>query len=206
MATNGYCDVQDLQDQLDISTGADDIQLDLAIGASSRAVDAWCGRRFYKDTTVSARYYPATSSHLVEPDDFWSSTGLVVQTDVGDVGTYDTTWVAGDYELHPVNGIAGGREGWPYTQVVAVGSGETFPMPGYHRNRVKVTARWGWSAVPEEVKLATVLKAVRLYRRKFSPDGSAGGFELPVVKISTREDPDVTALLAPFRKLSVLVV
>ena len=74
-----------------------------------------------------------------------------------------------------------------------------------HRNRVSVTAKWGWANVPDEVKLATILKAVRLYRRKFSPDGAAGGFTLPVIKVTTREDPDVAMLLEPFRKRQAFV-
>lgn len=217
MTTNGYCDVQDLQDQLDVTSGADDLQLDLAIGAASRAVDAWCNRRFYADTAVSTRYYEAvgpaiqrytytmTDSRWVEVDDFWTTTGLVVATDLADSGSFDTTWSASDYELEPRNGIAGGREGWPYTEIHATNR-LVFPGPRLHRRRVAVTAKWGWASVPEEVKLATILKAVRLYRRKFSPDGTIGGFELPVVKINAREDPDVAALLAPFRKTAVLVV
>lgn len=206
MTTNGYCDVQDLQDQLDVTTGADDMQLDLAIGAASRAIDTWCGRRFYKDTTASTRYYSATEPWCCEVDDFWTSTGLVVATDTADSGTYDTTWtISTHFTLEPVNGIAAGREGWPYTRLVSTHT-YSFPPPSMHRNRVSVTAKWGWSAVPEEVKLAAILKAVRLYRRKFSPDGSIGGFELPVVKVSAREDPDVVSLLAPFRKIGAYVV
>lgn len=205
MATNAYADLQDVQDQLDIADGRDDLLLDLCLGAASRAVDAWCGRRFYKDTSATARYFGATVNNLLDVDDFYTSTALVIQTDKSDSGTWDTTWDVTDYELHPVNNIAGGREGWPYTQIRAIQSYEYFPVGGEHNHRVKITARWGWSSVPEEVKLATVLKAVRLYRRKFSPDGAAGGFEMPVIRINAREDPDVAALLGPFRKLGALV-
>lgn len=199
-----YATVQDAQDQLDISDTSDDAYLDVCLNAASRAVDQWCNRRFYKDTSATARYYTATDPRWLDVDDFWSTTGLVVATDAGDSGSYATTWTTSDYELHPINGIAAGYEDWPYTALSATGN-LWFPTPRMHRNRVSVTAKWGWANVPDEVKLATILKAVRLYRRKFSPDGAAGGFTLPVIKVTTREDPDVAMLLEPFRKRQAFV-
>lgn len=203
MANDAYADVSDLQDQLDITDAADDVLLDLCLAASSRAVDQWCGRRFFKDTTASARYFAPDEYGRVQVDDFWSTTGLVIATDTDDSGSYATTWATTDYELEPRNGIFAGRENWPYTSITPAAS-RSFPEPRLHSLRVSVTAKWGWSAVPDEVKLATVLKAVRLYRRKFSPEGTAGGFDLPVVRVTGREDPDVAALLQPFRKLAVV--
>jgi len=62
--------------------------------------------------------------------------------------------------------------------------------------RVRVTARWGWSAVPAQVKQATILRAVALFKRKDAPHGVAGFDGFGVVRL--RQDPDVEALLQPF--------
>jgi hypothetical protein len=62
---------------------------------------------------------------------------------------------------------------------------------------VRVTARWGWSAVPTAVKQATILLASRGFKRYDSALGVAGFGDLGAIRVS-RTDPDVTALLEPY--------
>jgi hypothetical protein len=78
-----------------------------------------------------------------------------------------------------------------------------FPWLPYGRPGIKVTARWGWSAVPDPVRDATRLLATRLYLRKDAPFGNEGGFsEMGPVRI-VASDPDMTRLLRPFRRVVV---
>jgi hypothetical protein len=192
---NGYCTVAQLKARFDLDGPDNDPLITNAVNAASRQVDQHCHRRFYVDTTVAARVFQATSPYLVEVDDFSTTTGLIVKTDSGDNGTYDVTWDAADYQVEPLNAVAGGIEGHAYTRVRAV-STRRFYLG--RRPRVQITAKWGWAAVPPPVADATMIQAARLFRRKDTPDGIAGGFEFGAVRVSSRFDPDVEMLLAPF--------
>ena len=65
---------------------------------------------------------------------------------------------------------------------------------------VQVTAAWGWSAIPDEVKQAALIKAGALFRRKDSLEGILGGFqEFGAIRVGSREDRDVVALLKYYR-------
>jgi hypothetical protein len=181
-----------------ITDYTDETILSSVLLASSRAVDAYCGRRFHADTSATARVYRADHPAYVTVDDIATTSGLVVKADTGDTGTYDQTWtITTDFVLEPANGKSGGLEGLPYTKIAAVGA-RSFPTIG-QRPRVQVTAVWGWTAIPEAITEATILKAAQLYRRKDSPDGVVGGGDFGVIRISRFEDPHVAALLGPYR-------
>lgn len=206
-----YLTVQELADYLTIDDADDDTGLAAAITASSRAIDAWCLRSFGADTVVTSRRFQSDDSWSAVVDDFWDLATLVVKTDSGDNGTFDQTWaITTDYVVEPFNNYVGGIGGWPYYRLSATGS-RYFPMSALgsgRRPRIQVTAKWGWAAVPDAVVQATYIKAARIFRRKNAPDGgggfdSAGGFSVPLIRVSNREDPDVTALLAPYRRLAV---
>jgi hypothetical protein len=105
--------------------------------------------------------------------------------------------------VEPANGVVDGLTGVPYHVIRSVG-GRRFPVTG-RRNRIQVTARWGWAAIPPAVEDACMIQAAHLFRRKDTPDGIAGGFgnEFGVVRVSRFIDPDVEMLLAPYRKVLV---
>jgi hypothetical protein len=163
------------------------VALDLA--AASRAIDDHCGRYFYADTAASARRFSVYGRTRRDRsgrcrlliDDVASSTGLIVETGDG------TTWTAiTDYRTEPLNAIAGRR---PITALARAGT--------WGGDEVRVTAVWGWPAVPDAVVKATLIQAARLYRRKDSPEGVVGSAEWGTIRVS-RVDPDVQALLAPY--------
>ena len=93
-----------------------------------------------------------------------------------------------DVELGPDNAAAQGRPATYLWSTVG-----WVPTSG----RLRVTARWGWPAVPDQVVEAAKLLAVRLYRRKDSPQGVLGSSEWGVTRVSA-VDPDVEALICPF--------
>jgi len=199
-----YISVDDLAAQLGISDDADATLLASAITASSNAVSSWCGRQFTPDTAATARLFYPRSPHCCPIDDVWDATSLIVKTDSGDRGSFDQTWaVTTDYEVAPANRVIGGVAGWPIDELVAVGSRW---FPSYRRPSVRVTAKWGWAAIPEEVQQATKLKAARLFQRKDAVSqgsiGGGSGFAVPLIRVDVREDPDVVALLSPFVRYS----
>jgi len=193
-----YATVSELRSQFRDDTEAmDDKELKRVLRAVSRGVDLHCGRRFWRDTTASTRVFRADEPGLLWVDDFYSTTDLVVETDPAGNGTWSETWTVDDYQPEPLNAAAMASDGtgaFAWWQLAAVGS-RSFPS-GFRRAQARVTTRWGWSAHPDQVAEATLLKAASLYKRRDAPFGVAGVGDFGVIRIG-RFDPDVIDLLRP---------
>jgi len=199
--TNGYCTLAQLRTHLgDTGSTQSTELLERAINAASRAIDKHCGRRFWIDSTVQVRTYRPSDGDLAWVDDIATTTGLVIKTDSAGDGTYATTWASTDYELAPENADANGQA-YAWWRIGAVDR-YLFPTLGRYRP-LQVTAKFGWSAVPDEVEEACILRAASIFKRKESIDGVAGFGDLGVVRISLRRDPDVAALLDNFIRMRV---
>ncbi|MFF9582495.1 phage gp6-like head-tail connector protein [Streptomyces achromogenes] len=170
-------------------TSRDD-ELSSALSAASRGIDRATGRRFWLDAEPGQRVFRLAGRVVCEADgdvllvdDIGDVTGMVVETGSGTAWTTLT-----DYETQPDNALADGR---PVTGLLRSGSW------GTATNWVRVTARFGWPAVPEDITEATLIQATRLYKRKDSPEGIIGSAEWGVRNLS-RRDPDVWALIEPY--------
>jgi hypothetical protein len=181
-----------------VSDSTDDTNLTAAAAASCVWVQKTCGRSFEvtNSGSESARVYRPRSATLVITDDFSSTSNLVVKTDAGDDGNYETTLTYNtDYIVEPLNGLEDGLT-QAYRKVRCVSW--LFPTCNI-RPSVQVTARWGWTAVPDAVKQAALIEGARLFRRRTSPEGISQGFgDYGGVPIRQREDPDALALLNPY--------
>lgn len=204
-----YVDLTTLKSYLGISVPTYDAMLTQALASASRSVDNYCGRRFWLDPEPVTRTFVAAGSRGLEfPDDgIGDLTGLAVATDPAGDATYSTVWAPADYQLLPIDAPYAAPEAQPWTAIQAVGT-LTFPFVGGWRSlsvgrqdRVQITARWGWPAVPDAVVSACLIKAAALYHRKDSPQGIAGFGDFGVVRLSRREDTDVCGLLDPYRWL-----
>jgi hypothetical protein len=198
--TNGYATLANLKDSLRIETAdtADDALLERAIESASRQIDQATNRRFWQDGSAVARYYTALSpTGPLAVDDFATTTGLLVATDDdGTVTTFETSWtIDTDFVVEPLNAAA---DSWPWTSL-AITWGASKLWPTYRSGAVKVTAKWGWAAVPKAVEAATLIQAGRLFSRRHSPSGVAGWQDSPVL-VPWRPDPDVERLIAPYRR------
>lgn len=182
-----------------------DVYLRACLEAASRGVDAHCGRTFWRDRAVSARTYRTVGrvdatdrdGELLLVDDIAATSGLIVE--VGD-GVSWTTLTESEYDTEPDNATVRRKPVTGLRRVAATScwgsSGWGTPSWRRHR-RVRVTAVWGWPAVPAQVVQATQMQAARLYKRRQSPEGVTGNSEWGVIRLS-RVDPDVQALLATF--------
>jgi hypothetical protein len=194
-----------------ITDSLDDTQLDLAIAAASRAVDRCTHRQF--GSAVTSRIYtprygaelrfatprlgaeiwsyyglPSSGVTVVDTDDLISVSAVAVDT-AGD-GGFATSMTA--FTLRPVNALA---DGFPYTQVAAAAS-STVAMP-LTADSVRVTGTFGWSAVPDAVKQATLMQASRILARRGAPFGVAGSPEAgSEMRLLAKVDPDVEVALA----------
>jgi hypothetical protein len=195
---NGYCSIEDVRGQLgDKGDTLSTALLERAVAASSRAVDRYCGRRFWQDPAPVARLYNPIDVYNALVDDISTKVGLLVKTDNMGDASYTTTLGPNDFRLEPLNADQHGPA-YSWTRIVSQRpwlQSYTGPLrPPY----LQVTARWGWSAVPDEVVEATILKATALFSRKDAPFGVAGFADFGAVRI-TKRDPDVVDLLAPYQ-------
>ena len=195
--TNGYATLADVKAALRITDSVDDSLIELSIEAASREIDGYCNRVFY--STSGTRVFQNVDSFIVNTDDIISVTTLKTSDD-GVI--YDTTWTTADYQLEPLNGVAGGLV-QPFTRIRAIGD-YLFPVwsvTGTYGNKasVQIAGVFGWSAVPTAVKQATILLAMRQFKRYDSPLGVAGFGDIGAIRVG-RTDPDVEALLMPFKK------
>lgn len=208
---HGYTDVTTLKSWANVNASYDASLTPMAINAASRAIDHYCKRHFWLDTSSSDRTFEPQSLYYLDLAghpyaDIGAST-VTIKTDSGGDGTFETTWQPSDFELLPYNAAYDAPEAEPWTAIRAVGS-QTFPLliatALTRRDRIKITAQWGWPAVPDAVALACLIKSARLLDRKNTVNGIGGTSDFGPIRI-TGEDKDVTDLLADYRKVSVLV-
>lgn len=192
--TNGYTTVEELQIHIDPGGDAsfsagDFANMETAIEAASRWIDAMTGSRFYVATET--RVFSADWYDLLYVDDFTAITSIA--TDDDDDGVYETTWAASDYVLEPRGAVA---DGHPYRQIRLNRNGRySFPR---RSGAIEVTADFGYSASPPAVvRQACLLVAHRLWRRKDAIFGVSGtpGLGVTVVQARIQSDSDVMALL-----------
>jgi hypothetical protein len=199
-----YCTVEALKSRLVIENTADDHELTRAVRAASRLVDSYCGRRpraFSRDTAVTTRTFPASSSREVFiTEGISTATGLIVKTDEAATGAFATTLtVDTDFLLRPSNALA---DGWPYTEIW-LADNYAFPILSNGRHGVQITARFGWPAVPDDVSEAALIVAHRLFKRKETSNGVVGFDGQGVTVRLSSTDPDAAALLAPYRIIGI---
>lgn len=188
-----YCTENELREYCEIGDPFDDAYLRTVCDAISNGIEGHTYRQFNDAGIASQRvYYPDSSSHVIV-DDFHTTTGLVVESGTG--GTFSTTHT--DYTLEPLNGVQHGRPGFPWRRI-RLHSG-SFPYPANGQPTIRVTARWGWAAVPPDVHMAALMQGARKFQRRYSPNGlvtvGQGDF---VFRVSRIEDPDVIQLLHDF--------
>lgn len=193
-----YCTAAELKAFVRKTESVDDTQVALAVTAASRAIDHSTNRQFGKVGVAEARYFTARWDReicrwVVRIDDLMTTTDLAVATDSGADYSYAGAITA--YDLKPLNAAAKGK---PWTELVVRHTSGTSLT--HISDAVRITALWGWTAVPDTIKQATLLQANRILSRRGSPFGIAGspangGSEL---RLLAKLDPDVEAMVQPY--------
>lgn len=190
---NEYVTLEELKSYIGVLPSDDtrDTELDAARGAASRGIDKATGRRFWLDATATARTFRLSGriacdadGELLLVDDIGDATGMVVESGSG--GSF--TAITG-YETSPDNALADGEA---ITGLRLVTGGW-----GMATNRVRITAKFGWPAVPADIHQAALIQSARLAARAKSPEGIIGSAEWGVRNLS-RRDPDVWNLIEPY--------
>ncbi len=199
---NGYATLSEVKAAARITDDIDDSLLETAIESSSRDIDAYTERVFFNTgATAVTRIYIPENIYLLETDDIIAVTSI--KSDTTGEGGFDQTWASTDYQLEPLNGLAGGIA-TPFTRVRAVGD---YLWPIYEprdinagQASVQIVARFGFASIPSAIKQATILSSLRAYKRYESPTGVLGFSDMGVVRVG-RLDPDVERLIQPYRKI-----
>lgn len=195
--TNGYVTLAQAKGYLGIPLAdtVDDAMLEQIVESSSRSIDRIAGRYFYQDAQVSARYYRAVSPVSLLVDDISTTTGLEVAIST-DGTNYSTPMVYdSDFIVEPFNAAATGR---PYTLLTSLGT-QYFPYPWNYRPGVRVTARWGWPTVPDDIVEACLILCADLYKRKDSVGGVLGLSEMGAIRMSPL-GRDISAMVRAYRR------
>jgi len=193
--TNAYAALDDLYAELNITSTQYDTKLEAALNAASRQIDGYTGRFFYQDTAVTDSTYYSDDYLECSTDDISTTTGLIVQIDNDDDGTFETTLTINtNFILLPTN-AANSWPVMPYTSIRLVDSGTSvFPQWSSGRPNVKVTAKFGFPEVPDDVAKATLIQATQLFK---SSDAAFGGlsFEAGILRVRDTLNPMAAALV-----------
>ena len=193
--TNAYTTLNAVKSALRITDSQDDTLIEYAIDSASRMIDGYCQREFYNAGTAT-RLFAAAEELYIDVDDI-AGTAVTVQSDPNANGSFDITWAATDYQLEPLNGKSGGQT-WAYTRIRATDN-YLFPVEAGIA-LVKVTATWGWPAIPKQIEYAAIMQSQRLFKRLDSPTGVIGFGDMGAVRVSRQLDPDIAEMVHPFRR------
>lgn len=173
-----------------------DTELQAAATSASKAINRACGRDFNNQTDASARLFIPSAPRFVVTDDIYSTDSLVVE--VLEYGNVVMTLTGTEYELTPLNGIVDG-EPRPYT-------GFRLPWPWHSwfwaGTRIRVTAKWGWAAVPDDIVQATKILGAEFYKLKDAPLGvvQPGSGNNSTFLSHVRDVPQAWNLACPYER------
>lgn len=183
-----YCTVADAKAYVKVEDTDDDAQFALAVTAASRAIDDETERQFGQTAGAEARRYDARwhkkrGRWMVDVDDIQDVTGLTVAVSAGPVTPFD---------LLPANAALIGK---PYERLLIKPESANQPT-GLEEAEVTVTAKYGWTAVPPTIKLATLMQISRWHARRDAPFGVAGSPDQgSEIRLLARLDPDVKVMV-----------
>jgi hypothetical protein len=180
-----YITADDLGDFLGIEDDDDDVELQDAVSAASRALDDCTRRQFGLVAAPEARRYVAqynAGEWVLDIDDAMTTTGLLLN---------GAALV--DPDLRPLNAPAKGK---PWTRLV---------LPARPTVAIQtVTMRWGWTTVPSTVVTAAKLQGSRFFARRHAPFGVAGSPDAgSEVRLLAKADPDVIVMLRSYVRRAV---
>jgi hypothetical protein len=191
-----YATLAQVKAALRITDSVDDTLLEMARVSASDLIDGYTGRTFTTSGTVTRVFAPA-DDYVLQTDDL-AGTAVTITSSTGADGVFDVTWKTTDYQLEPLNGVSNGQA-VPFTRIRAI-QDYLWPTAGGEAT-VRVRGVFGFPSIPLVITQATVLQSSRIFTRLQSPLGVAGFGEMGVVRVTRALDPDVAALVEPYRRI-----
>mgnify|MGYP003677312450 CR=1 FL=1 len=202
--SQSYVALSELKTWLGVTGSAQDTNLTIAIKAASSSIADYCGRQFDIDSSVVTRVYDCEFMDYVEVDDIATVTGLIVKTLEADGTVNETLTLNTDYYLSPYNSDKT-DPAKPFTKIIMAIEKAGKLLPTQHRQGLSVTAKFGFSAIPDTIYQAALIQSARFWQRKNSPMGFSGNPETgnATVIFLSELDPDVKNLCKSFKKTTV---
>lgn len=199
---DAYITADELRDYLQIQAGVTEFDTRLADSAASasREVEQYCGRQFNKAAVASSRIFEIERRRKVAVDDFHTTSGLVIEEGDG-LGSWSEI-PSGTYIPAPYDGVVDGLP-WPYYRLEFPGH-LLLASTRYQTRLLRVTAQWGWPAVPATIKQATFQIAAQTFRLAEAPLGVTGNTQYGGV-VRVQDLPQVGAKLARYLVDPILV-
>lgn len=183
----------------------DDYEMTTSLQVASGAINRYCATHFFQVT--EARTFAPLSIYHLPVDQVVPGSITQFALDYNGYGTFDTIWAENvNYQVyqegHQYNKNRSGiTEPFDFVEVLlgtGTAGGQFFPFtwPFSHKDRVKITATWGWPEIPPEVNQACLLLAVDIFKAKDAPWGIAGSSEVGMVRI--QQSPWIVDLLHDF--------
>lgn len=195
--TDTYITLSELKTALNISDSVDDAALSSVLTSAAAAVSGYCDRYFGQVGTIGtpvARMF-AAHSVSVQVDDLVSFSNAEIDYS-GDATDFTAVGTAA-FLAQPVN-AATLEPARPYTSLRPRG----VQLPGPD-GWVRITGVWGWPSVPQPIKEATLLQAVRLFKSKDVPLGIVGGMDAAPMRLGAGLHPDARVLCEPFVRTDI---
>jgi hypothetical protein len=161
--------------------------------SSSMDINRWTHRQFGRAEVATQRTFrPARTG--IDVHDFWTDEDLAIVPYLG--STPGTGWDVSTLVLEPLDGIVDMVPGWPFNRICSGYGGH--PLNAnlfYAASTVKVTAKWGWAAVPDNVNTACLVLASSDNKASDTPFG-VSAFGDYAVRI--RSNPIAQEKLEPY--------
>lgn len=197
--TNGYATLVQVKasDVLNITDSNSDTTLETVIEAVSRMIDNSCARYFYS-SAAQVRYFNTKDPYCLRTDDIASASGITIDIDLNGDGVYEYTLASTDYYLAGYNDLL---KEFPYSKLEITPAAQyTFSLAPRGN---KVTATYGWAAVPKPITVACILQSARVYKRFKAVLGVAGASAVGQINMEIPAlDPDVEKLIYQYKRLT----
>jgi hypothetical protein len=170
-----YATLAQLKNQMGLpdTNTSRDAELTRRLISASQDINSWCHRQFGRAEVATTRRFPVGASG-VDTHDFWTDDDLAIVPYLGT--TAGTAWDVSTLALEPADGIVNQVPGWPYHRIAmdGVASHPIWMASNWRGYTVRVTAKWGWENVPENVVTSCIMLAVADEKAKDAPFGVAG--------------------------------
>jgi hypothetical protein len=136
-----------------------DARLDARWASATEDIIRWTHRQFGRAEVATSRTFRPGRSGL-DTHDFWTLQDLAIVPYLG--STPGTAWDLSTLSIEPLDGIVDQMPGWPYRRICSTGGDHPLSTAlWYGASTVRVTARWGWAACPNNVATACLLLAAQ---------------------------------------------
>lgn len=189
-----YCSVADIKSYLGIENSGDDSLIQTLRDAAESAIDAYVGHTFEVKTDTT-RYYDVYGPHVHGRRLYFDRPLASLTTLTDGSGPFAAT----DYVMLPRNDA-------PFYGVeLKLTTSRMWTYVNDWENAISVTGRWGYSVTaPDDIRQATRRLASFYYRQKDASLQDVTAIEAGVVVQPIAIPADVRALLAPYRKVTLV--